>query len=500
MLKKFAQCLGLASLILLENYDEFLGGAGKARMHVPLPLTGIALANLADILLLTLLLFAVLAPLRRTRIYPVVRLLLAMFIPLYFLGRVQALLPFELPEAFIRIFAIAWPAAWLVLFLRLRGWYRHTMIFASRLAAGFALFAVASIGQLLTLIAWRPGPHQHTAAWSGQFAATTPREHPVLVWIVFDELSYDQIFEHRARDLNLPNFDALRAVSTLYTDVQPIGDHTVKILPSLLSGQQVDDYRFRWNDRLDLHFAGQRGWHPAGGAQSVFGDARQAGWRTAAVGWYNPYCTVYAGSIDDCYWMNWDKIEGPMAQDKTLWHNIWIPLGQLERRAVSPARSAHFLCNYDVTQRLRTHLDLEQHTLHLLQTDQADFVFLHLAIPHSPNIWSRIDAAYTTTCDSSYLDNLALADIELGKMMSILKASPRWPQTSIIVQGDHSWRTGLWESLPAWTDEDDAAARGIFDTRPAVLFHRAGQTAPQTDTSAWSLLQVHQVAEQILHQ
>jgi len=498
MLKKFAQCLGLASLVLLENYNDFLAGGGKARMHVPFPLASVALANIADIFLVALLLFAILAPLKLTRFYPIVRLLLVIGIPLYFLERVHSLLPFALPAAFTPIFAVAWPAIVLVLFLRFPPKYRTAMVFASRLGAAFAVFALFSIGQLLFISTWKPGSHQHSVAWAA--TPQPPRQHPRLVWIVFDELSYDQIFDHRSKNLNLPNFDALRAQSTVYTNVQPIGNHTVTILPSLLAGKIVDDYRFRWSNRLDLHFATERGWHQATGDASVFGDAHQAGWRTAAVGWYNPYCTVYASAIDDCYWMNWDKIEGPMAQNQTLWHNTFIPLNQLGRRAASPGRAAHYDCNYDVNQRLRTHLDLEQHAMQVLHTDQADLIFLHLAIPHSPNIWSRIDGAYTTKCDSSYLDNLALADIELGKIVTTLQASPRWQDTTLIVEGDHSWRTELWDSLPAWTDEDDAASRNIFDPRPAVIIHQAGQAAPQTDSSAWSLLNVHDVVEKVLHQ
>jgi hypothetical protein len=507
MLKKLAQCLGLASLLLLENYTDLLGGAGVARMHVPFPLTGIALANVFDILILTLVLFAVLYPLKLTRLYPVVRLFLAILIPLYFLSRVDSLLPVSLPYLFTPIFTILWPAALLTLFLKFPSWYRRAVLVASRLGAAFAIFAIFSIGQLLWLTTWHPGPHQHTAFWAEnhppsatQAAAQPPRHHPRLIWIVFDELSYDQTFGHRAHDVQFPAFDALRAESTLFTDVQPIGNHTVTILPSLIAGQVVDDYRFRWNNTLDLHFNGVRGWHQANAANSIFGDARQAGWRTALVGWYNPYCTVYAGAIDDCYWMNWDKMEGPMAQNQTLRHNTWTPLSQLGRRTLSPAHGAHYVCNYDVKQRLKTHLDLQQHALDVLQSDQSDFVFLHMAIPHSPNIWSRMDNAYTTVCDSAYLDNLTLADIVLGKFLAILKASPRWQDTSIIVQGDHSWRVPLWESLPAWTDEDDAASHGIFDTRPGLLIHRAGQTTPDTNPTAWFLINVHTVAEQILHQ
>jgi hypothetical protein len=68
----------------------------------------------------------------------------------------------------------------------------------------------------------------------------------------------------------------------------------------------------------------------------------------------------------------------------------------------------------------------------------------------------------------------------------------------VIVQGDHSWRMYLWNYLPAWTSEDDAISRGGFDPRPAMLIHAAGQTAPGTDSSKWSELNVHSVVEQVL--
>ncbi len=105
---------------------------------------------------------------------------------------------------------------------------------------------------------------------------------------------------------------------------------------------------------------------------------------------------------------------------------------------------------------------------------------------------------YAKGCGSSYLDNLALADKTLGRIMAQLEQSPRWKDTTVIVQGDHSWRVMLWDGLPAWTDEDDQAARGGFDPRPALLIHNAGQTQPGTDGDARSLLFVHEALEDVL--
>jgi hypothetical protein len=364
------------------------------------------------------------------------------------------------------------------------------------LGAFFALFALCSIVQLLWVMRWKPLPQQYSAAWAK--TPQPPREHPLLVWVIFDELSYDQVFEHRARDLQLPAFDALKSMSTTFTDAQPVGLKTVKIIPSLLSGREVDDFKFTYSNRLLVHYAGVHGWHGLDGAGTVFGDARQEGWRTAAVGWYNPYCTLYADAIDNCYWTNWDKIEGPMAQRKTFNRNVSSPLEAVVRELRSSYRADRAGCSYEVHERLVSHLDVEKHAFEILRTDQADFVFIHFSIPHSPNIWSRTDGAYTSACDSSYIDNLALADIELGRILKTLQGSPRWKDTSLIVQGDHSWRIHLWDWLPAWTDEDDHTSRGVFDTRPAFLVHLAGQTDAETNSTAWSIVGVHDVVDRIL--
>jgi hypothetical protein len=497
-LKQFAQCIGLASLILVMNYGDLLGGGADVRMHVPFPLVGIALAQLADIFLLALVLFAILAPLKRSRrYYPWARLALAILAPPYLFERMRQLIPYDLPDGLIVLLFALWGGLLLLLLFRFNRWYRQLMRLGDAVGVFLFLFACASIVQLLVITLWKPGPHQHTVAWAT--TPQSPRTHPKVVWIIFDELSFDQTFGHRAKDLALPNFDSLRAQSTLFTDTLPIGSRTVKVLPSLLTGHGVDDTRFSFSNKFRVHYTGVHGWHPLDGSQTVFADAQHQGWRTAVVGWYNPYCTLYAGTIDDCYFMNLDRIDGDMAQWNSFWRNTYNPLAQVVREIKAPARADKDSCNVDVRQRLQTHLDLESHALHVLHTDQADLVFLHMDIPHSPNIWSRIEDNYTTFCDSSYLDNLALADRVLGKYLAELRASPRWNDTTVIVEGDHSWRIDLWNWLPAWTAEDDAVTRNGFDPRPAVLIHQAGQTTPATDPNPWSLLNIHTVVEQVLH-
>jgi hypothetical protein len=496
ILKRLCQCIGLASLILVVNYGDLLGGGADVRMHVPHPLTGICLAQIADILLLGVVLFAVLTFAARTTYYSWVRLMVMILAPPYLLERTRTVSPLTLTDGVILILGVVWVAVLLLLLLRFPLWYRRVVRVGDAVGVFFAVFALCSIVQLVWVMVWRPGPQQIQAAWSKGKQA--PREHPRVVWVLFDELSYDQVFEHRAHDLVLPNFDALRAQSTLYTNMQPVGLKTVKIVPSLLTGTVIDDFRYGFNNTFRVHYEGAHGWHPLDGSGTLFHDAERAGWRTAAIGWYNPYCTIYRSALDSCYWTNLDRTDGDMAQRYSLWRNTARPFEGLVIQLFSPALSDRMSCDFDVRQRLQTHLNLDQHAMDVLKQDQADFVFLHLPIPHSPNIWSRVNDDYARGCGSSYLDNLALADRTLGALMSTLQQSPRWKDTTVIVQGDHSWRIMLWNWLPAWTDEDDQASRSEFDSRPALLIHNAGQTQAQTDGRALSLLFVHDAFEDVL--
>jgi hypothetical protein len=496
VIKKLCQCIGLSAILLVMNYGDLLGGGEDVRFHVPFGLSGIVSAQIADIFILALFILLLLTALRRTRYYGWVKLLIAIVIPPYILDRMQALSHLTMREGFIPIVAVLWGAFLLLLLTTFPAWYRRLLRAGDMAGVFLAAFALLSILQLLWVAHWKPGPQQRTAVWSS--SPQPPRVHPRLVWIVFDELSHDQVFDHRAHDLQLPNFDALRSQSTIFTNTQPIGYKTVKIIPSLLTGKPVDDFRYRFDNSFIVRNTGEQDWHKVTGQQTVFHDAQQNGWRTAVVGWYNPYCGVYGDSIDQCYWMNRDSIDGLMSQGDSFWRNTYSPLQQMVREIKAPTRAGRDACTYDVRHRHNTHVDLEQHATQLLKTDQADFIFFHFSVPHSPNIWSRMNDHYTNMCDSSYLDNLDLADHLLGNLMQTLKTSPRWKDTTVIVEGDHSWRIDLWNSLPSWTDEDDAASHEFFDSRPALLVHQAGQTQPQTESAPWPLIKVHDVVEQVI--
>ena len=67
-----------------------------------------------------------------------------------------------------------------------------------------------------------------------QFAATPPRQR--IIWLLLDELSYQQLYERRFSGLELPAFDQLAAQATVFTHVIPAGEYTRYIVPTLFTG------------------------------------------------------------------------------------------------------------------------------------------------------------------------------------------------------------------------------------------------------------------------
>ncbi len=118
-------------------------------------------------------------------------------------------------------------------------------------------------------------------------------------------------------------------------------------------------------------------------------------------------------------------------------------------------------------------------------------IFLHIPAPHTLAFWGRRTGAFAT--GGSYLDGLDYSDRLLGQMLTVLEAQPRWTATALIVQGDHSWRTGLWRPLAGWSAEDERISNGgRWDPRPVLLIHAPGEQNPATVAAPTSLMIVHE--------
>jgi hypothetical protein len=493
MIKRIGQAWGFASLLLLPNYIDMTSSASDARMRFPTPITRIALAHLTDVVIVAAVFGLVMAGLRRLKRWRTIRWYLMAALPVFLLARNLNVFPFAVePAAMIRL-SIVWVAVLLVLIRRVTPIAHRIRSFGSSLLTGSAIFGLVMTGQLVRAAMWHPGPRAFAAPISAQ-----PASKPRVVWILFDELAYKYTFEDRDPSLHLPNFDRLRRESTLYTDITPIGDRTAYVVPSLMLGREVTAGEYTQDNQYRIRTTDSPPWQSFDADASLFGMARQHGLTTSLVGWYLAYCPVFAKVATECYWSNDDAQDrGPTWLDASYAENVWFPLRILAEQFVSPRAARRDDARRNSEGHLASVKDVSQHALETLAHSQADVIYLHLPTPHPPAFWNRRTGNYAI--GGSYLDSLDYSDRLLGQMLDELEKQPRWAATTLIVHGDHSWRTQMWRPMPGWSAEDERIShRGAWDPRPLVLIHAAGQQDAQTVTEPTSLMLIHdQVAAEI---
>lgn len=358
------------------------------------------------------------------------------------------------------------------------GWRRALPVFEAvqpviaTILGVFALFGLLIFVQL-AWFGWQarnlnPSPLLHHT----QVATAPPQSR--IVWIVLDELSYQQVYEQRFPGLELPAFDQLAAQSTVFTNVVPTGMYTRHVIPSLLTGVPADGVRISGAGLLvAMHDTASGRWERFQQNDTVFQDAINAGYSTGVAGWYNPYCRVLPAVLDHCYWMYHEATPDNLSPEGSDATNLLAPL-----RAVLLA--ARPLLGKGTRPPSDELLDIQMHSAdyrELLSAGDADlsdpsigFLLVHMPVPHPFGFYDRKRHAFAAH-HTSYIDNLALADLYLAHVRALLERKHEWDSTTVVVMGDHSWRTKqIWASTADWSAEDKAASHGgRFDDRPAYI-------------------------------
>jgi len=351
-------------------------------------------------------------------------------------------------------------------------------------AGVFGLFLIFRLGWY----AWQASKLAEKFPLHHAQTAPTLQPHRV-IWIVLDELSYQQVFEHRYPGLALPAFDSLATQSTVFTHVVPAGIRTEIVLPGLISGKPVDDIETSPTGQLSVHTAGSNTWQSFDQHDTVFQDALNHGYSTGVAGWYNPYCQIMPQALDHCFWSHSFDIMNGMVPSGTVLSNALEPAKLLANQVLNVApvgiqvfgrRLLHIPLERVKSDRLHIHdyETLDAASKRLLRDPSVGFALLHLPVPHPDAIYDRKTGTFTTD-RGTYMDNLALADKCLAGLRETLEQAGQWNTSSVVVMGDHSWRTTqLWEATKNWTpDEQIASLGGAFDERPAYIVKLAGQTA-----------------------
>jgi hypothetical protein len=339
---------------------------------------------------------------------------------------------------------------------------------AIRLAvAAFAFCGLWIIPQLIHIAFVKPPDTQAASAHLSE--ATYKGSDQRIIWILFDELSYDQTFDHPFPGIDLPNFRRLRAASVSYSKLKPAGFHTQEIIPSLFSGIRINGIRSTVGGGLRYKDEFQNRWFAYDPEKTLFALAKSKGWSSGVDEWTFPYCRVFAAELDTCSWepsiLLPTELYGASEEKSVLANAAVLPRMLLDIGA-SRAPSAQ-------ATNIRNYRDIMAHAETLIDDSQISFVFLHVPVPHPPGIYDR--QRHLLRQRGTYLDNLVLADDTLGLLLKGIDATRESGRTIVIVSSDHSWRISLYRNLAGWSAEEERACGGQFDDRPVLLIHFPGQ-------------------------
>jgi hypothetical protein len=478
------EAVGTALLILLPYCSKFLLPSNLEIYHLHLPVT-----HLMAGILLDLLLYSILAALLLTLIddlppLPQTSLEAGFAGLLLWLGLDFALV---LLCHFERSMD-AWSRAWQHVALAIPALLAAVAIVAPRIArrlsrmarltaAGISFSILWIVPQLIHLALARPvlfedASLQHPPVLRVEIPADAP--HRRVIWILFDELSYAQAFEHPAPGIELPNFSRFAKVSISFSNLKPVGFYTDRIIPSLFLGRPIERIRSTVDGHLWYWDPSQARWLVFDPNQTVFAFARRNGWSTAIDGWYNPYCRLLGQVLDACSWQaNQTALEQLGASESK---------SDFANAAILPNR---FLANFRNSAtaeegQIENYRNIMTEAEVMIADPQLQFIFIHIPVPHGPAIFDRRSDTFRT--GGTYLDSLVLADDSLGSLMQFIKRSSDAARTTVLVSSDHSWRISLSRGGKDWSEEEERASEGKFDDRPVLLVHfpneQSGETIP----------------------
>lgn len=507
MYKKLAIAFSVANLCFFKAWSEALSPLSPAYLYFWRDYPGYApIISLAiNVFLLTTIFYACFSLLWRLGGSTFHNLARASFLIIFLralnLARAQTVSTHELRSLFGRVglFAIGT----LLLVLLVLGIVRFGL---ARVAGGAAIIAlvISPFGLVgLTQASWLA--IKYGRIWQERPLApiltANAKAQPRVLWLIFDEMSEDQVFGDRSAGLSLPSLDRLQAEALQATNAFPPAGHTTQSIPALLIGRLIASVRPAGPHELMLTFPAQPaavGWTSQ---PDIFTEARAAGFNTAIVGWYHPYCRVLGDRLTSCLWEPANEPRRLSIEERLLRPGVdLLPMlpftgnyrDRLVRRTGEEIRIAH-LAGYQ--------------TLLAAATKAATnptfgLTFIHLPVPHPPYIYDRRKGVWDTTEQREYLDNLALADRTLGELRLAMERAGTWEGTTIVISSDHWWRKDYWRRFavgPYW-GSTDALYLGRIDHRIPFLVRMAGQKTASRYEAPFNTVLTHDLILDIMKQ
>ena len=323
-------------------------------------------------------------------------------------------------------------------------------------------------------------------------------DQPRVVWLIFDELSHDQVFDHPSQPDLFRDLQKFQAQSVDFANILPFDDYTERIIPSLLEGRKIDQIRSDDSGDLLVRDNGRPDWHPFDSRNSLIGTAHDTGWNPAIAGWYNPYCRIFSSLLSACSWQPGifgyidAEVSGASLSD-SVWKNaLAMPRHYLTIWNLLPAENAMTMQATDI----RDFRSVNEKARRILQEENLRFIFIHLPTPHPPGIYNRNTHQFCAC--GNYIDNLALTNDTLRDLLAVIDQTHSASHTTVIVSSDHSWRVPVWSAQSYWTPEEERLTHHHFDPRPVFLVRFPGSEPEMRIAAPTPEMREHDIVDSIL--
>lgn len=333
-------------------------------------------------------------------------------------------------------------------------------------------------------------------------SASAPRTR--VLWLVFDELDQRLAFESRPPGVDLPEFDRFSRQSISATNAYPPANNTLRSMPALITGRSVAEASPARPNDLWVHFEGSRSGVLWSGQDNVFSRARVAGVNSGLVGSYHPYCRVIGRALTTCSWQQWRRSAGSAASGTMLNQNLQlletVP-GAKRIGLIQPLRTL-LATMYGPIRRdlaIQAYEDSLAELKRIVNRPDLGLILAHLPVPHPPYIYRRSTREFVRSGDSSYFDNLVLADVTLCEIRRTMEDAATWDATSILITADHGYRTKVWRNKIPRDGEEARTVDGVADARVPFILKVAGQTVAATYQTRLNTVAAHDLVLALLH-
>lgn len=256
---------------------------------------------------------------------------------------------------------------------------------------------------------------------------------------LFDELSYRFVYADGVVRPDLPHLRRLSDRATNYAAASAPGDETITSIPGLLAGRRFFDVDAEGDAIYEVLPDNRRVPLDLLGRDSLFVQARAAGFRTEVVGYYLPYCRLLTGAVDACRafsFYNYSTIAGgfspvnPVLTTLILWP-YQPPFGMLKVPAFNRLQRGILSKTMEAA-------------IGDLEPDTRQFRLIHFPVPHLPFVFDR--DGYNPADDpmrkdaENYTRQLEYVDTIAGVLLGALDKAGVLESSTVVIMSDHEYR------------------------------------------------------------